>query len=732
MHHRGGVRHEALTGHLLGSLVGVQGSLSGSGPGTKRNEKVGVRWFNGGKAGFAGRRFFLPGCAGSRHRELLMRNLSRSLHAWLLLAGLWASAAAAQNTGPLHPLDGLTTAEYWTAYDLLQQAGYTEPDTFFASVLLREPAKDLVLSWTQDKPIPREADVVLLRQGKTFEARVDLSARKLISWQEMMDVQAPFLASEIFGADEAIKKDPLVVEALKKRGFTDLNTVRCTALPVPYVAVPEQEARRIGFGGCSQQHGFYHSWGRSIDGLTLQMDMVTKKVLKVVDTEIVPVANGAVNYEEIPEKPRSGTTPIAISQPIGAGFQIERGEVSWQNWHFRFRIDPRIGTVVNLVRFDDGGRLRAVMYEGSLSELYVPYMDPANGWNNRVFIDAGEFYAGSGFLKPLRPGLDCPANASYFDGLSVAEHGAPKLTPQLVCLFERTGNDPAWRHFENNTVYGRPGRELVLRSAAAIGNYDYLMDWRFRQDGTIEVAVGATGVIETKAAMQKNATGQLTDHIGMNGPAEYGQFVADNTVGVNHDHFFSYRLDMDVDGPGNSFMADRIVQKLLAADPMRKSIWVVEHVIAAREKDAMMDIHLERPSMWLFINPNVKGPLGYPTGYEIMPGTTAKSLLSADDPPQKLGAFSEHQFWVTPYDPAQRYAAGTYPTSSKGSDGLAVWTQANRPIENTDLVGWYTLGFHHMPRVEDWPVMPTMWHQFQIRPFNFFAANPALDLPKTQ
>jgi primary-amine oxidase len=664
--------------------------------------------------------------------RIIMRNLSRPLCASLLLAGLCATAAVAQNTGPLHPLDGLTTAEYWTAYDVLQLAGYAKPDTFFASVLLREPAKDLVLSWTEGKPIPREADVVLLQQGKTFEARVDLAARKLISWQEMMDVQAPFLASEIFGADEAIKKDPLVVEALKKRGFTDLNTVRCTALPVPYVAVPEQEAGRIGFGACSQQHGFYHSWGRSIEGLTLQMDMVTKKVLKVVDTEIVPVANGAVNYEELSEKPRPGTTPIAISQPMGASFQIKRGEVSWQNWHFRFRIDPRIGTVVNLVRFDDGGRLRPVMYEGSLSELYVPYMDPSNGWNNRVFMDAGEFYAGPGFLKPLRPGLDCPANASYFDGLSAGERGAPKLTPQLVCLFERTGNDPAWRHFENNTVYGRPGRELILRSAAAIGNYDYLTDWRFRQDGTIEVAVGATGVIETKAAAQKNATGHAMDQVGMNTMAEYGQFVADNTVGVNHDHFFSYRLDMDVDGPANSFMADRIVQKLLPSDPMRKSIWVVEHVIAAQEKDAIMDIHLERPSMWLFINPNVKGPLGYPTGYEIMAGTTAKSLLSADDPPQKLGAFSEHQFWVTPYDPAQRYAAGTYPTSSKGTDGLAVWTQANRPIENTDLVGWYTLGFHHMPRVEDWPVMPTMWHHFQIRPFNFFATNPALDLPKTQ
>ena len=511
-----------------------------------------------------------------------------------------------------------------------------------------------------------------------------------------------------------------------------MNAVQCIALPLAYAAVPEQDTQRIGFGACSQQHGYYHSWGRSIEGLTLQMDMATKKILKVVDTEIVPMANGAVNYEEIPEKARPGTTPIAISQPMGASFQIKNGEVSWQNWHFRFRIDHRVGPVLNLVRFEDGGRMRSVMYEGSLSELYVPYMDPSNGWNNRVFIDAGEFYSGIGLLKPLRPGLDCPANASYFDGLSAGEHGAPKIASQVVCLFERTGSDPAWRHFEGNNAYGRPSRELVLRSAAVIGNYDYLMDWRFQQDGAIDVAVGATGVIETKASLQKNAAGHTMDKSGLNMPLEYGQFVAENTIGVNHDHFFSYRLDMDVDGPGNSFMADRMVQQLLPSDPMRKSIWAVKPMIAAREKDAIMDIHLETPSMWLFINPNVKGPLGYPTGYEIMPGATAKSLLSPDDPPQKLGAFSEHQFWVTPNDPAERYAAGVYPTSSKATDGLAVWTTANRPIENTDLVGWYTLGFHHMPRVEDWPVMPTMWHHFQIRPFNFFAANPVLDLPKTQ
>jgi primary-amine oxidase len=106
------------------------------------------------------------------------------------------------------------------------------------------------------------------------------------------------------------------------------------------------------------------------------------------------------------------------------------------------------------------------------------------------------------------------------------------------------------------------------------------------------------------------------------------------------------------------------------------------------------------------------------------------SLLAAEDWPVRRAGFSTRHLWVTPFATEERYAAGDYPTLSSREMGLPEWTRADRPIVDTDIVVWYTMGFHHVPRAEDWPVMPTAWHDFELRPFDFFAANPALDLPR--
>ena len=209
----------------------------------------------------------------------------------------------------------------------------------------------------------------------------------------------------------------------------------------------------------------------------------------------------------------------------------------------------------------------------------------------------------------------------------------------------------------------------------------------------------------------------------------FGHLVAEQTVAVNHDHFFCFRLDLDVDGQRNNFLYERLKPARTQRGP-RKSLWVVDRHMPATEQAARLRIELAKPALWRVVNPNVLGPIGHPVSYQLRPGTNAVSLLSPDDFPQRRAGFTNFHLWVTRYDPRERYAAGRYPNQSKGGDGLPTWTSADRPIQNTDIVLWYTLGLHHVVRTEDWPVLPTTWTAFELKPFDFFPHNPALDLPK--
>ena len=237
--------------------------------------------------------------------------------------------------------------------------------------------------------------------------------------------------------------------------------------------------------------------------------------------------------------------------------------------------------------------------------------------------------------------------------------------------------------------------------------------WR-RLDGHRGSEIDGAGARQRTTVHQRRQRGDTAD--------AYGRFVDQNLIAVNHDHYFNFRLDIDVDGPTNTFVADRLVTKTLPAENPRRSLWVREPMTPRTESEAMLHMDMQRPALWRVLSTTRSNHVGYPTSYQLMPGMAINTLLTPDDYPRRRAGFIDHQLWVTPYRAEERFAAGDYPTLSTPGQGLPAWTKANRRVEQSDVVLWDTTGMHHVVRAEDWPVMPVLWHSFELRPFDFSIA----------
>jgi len=639
----------------------------------------------------------------------------------LALGAAFLLALRVEAQAPTHPLDGLSAAEHWVIYDALLASGRTDTTTKYLYVGLNEPPKSEVLAWRAGQPFRREALVHVVQSDRGFEAIIDIAGKKVLSFTEVPGRQYMTSFSEADDVTKLALADSRVIAAIRKRGITDLTLVSCNPANHGYFDLPEERGRRVVHATCGSDHGRVTGYGEDVEGLVVVIDLTAHKVLRVLDSGVRPPtgAFGDADPEAIGPT-RIAPNAVTMTQPGGPSYRLDGQQVSWQNWKFQFRVDPRRGIVLSTVRYTDEGRDRSVMYQGSLSELFVPYSDPNEPWNYQGFFDLGTYPSWfGGVASSLERGVECPAYATYFDSWLVTTSGRPRQRVRAACLFERSAGDVAWRHGREggSVVETRPKTDLVLRMYMTAGNYDYLFDWVFQQDATVRMDAAATGMDQTKAA-----TGTPADE-------EYGRLIAPGRVGIDHSHFFSFRIDLDVDGTANTLQVDRLRTQRLPAENPRRSVWKVETSDSRTEREGMRMSTMAAPELWRFVNPAVKGAYSGFVGYQIE-SHSAMSLLSPDDYMEKRGAFTQHMLWVTPYERRELYAAGDYPTLSTAPDGLTKWTAADRAIANQDIVAWVTMGFHHVPRPEDWPLMPISRHSFEIRPVGFFRRNPAIDIPK--
>jgi primary-amine oxidase len=630
-----------------------------------------------------------------------------------------------------HPLSSLSSDEIRRATEVLRREGKLAQSVRIHGMVLVEPSKQVVLEYTAGAPLEREVVVVLRdRERKaTFEAVVSISRGELRSWRELEGIQPPMTGGEAVEAEEAIKADPRWREAMRKRGVEDFELAVIDPWAPGYHG-PEDDPRRGRFAlGLTwvRRHPEDSCYARPVENLIVRFDLDAMRVLDIEDHGVVPLPpkNGnygagafedAENIPHLPEGLRSDIKPLDIVQPEGPGFTVDGNLVQWQKWRLRVGFTQREGLVLHTVSYNDRGRWRPVLYRASLTEIFNPYGDPGSTHYRKNAFDAGEYWLGT-CTDSLELGCDCLGEIRYLDGVIADDAGEPSPVPNAICMHEEDFGI-LWKHFEfrSGRAEVRRSRRLVISSICTVSNYDYGFYWYLYQDGSIEYEVKLTGIISNGAL----EPGERPRH---------GTVVAPGLYGPNHQHFFNLRLDMMVDGLENSVQEVNGISEPPGPGNPSGSAWHAEVKALRTESEAQRSIDPMTGRYWKVVNPNRRNAVGEAVGYKLVPGENSGPYFQPGSLGLQCGGFITRHFWVTPYAPDELFAAGPYPNQQPGPDGLAEYVKANRPLENADLVIWYTFGVQHQVRPEDWPVMPVKRAGFHLTPSGFFDYNPGVDVP---
>ena len=620
-----------------------------------------------------------------------------------------------------HPLDPLAADEIDAAVAAVRATGRLTDAARFSTITLDEPTKPALRGFEAggDRPARRARLVVVPGPECTLvEAVVDLGSGDVVSWVERQDVRPALLFEESFNVIIALHGHDGFRAAMAKRGITDLDQVQMDPWPTGAFGVPAEEGRRISrcifyFREDPADNGY----GRPIEGVLATVDMARGEVLEVVDHGEVPLPpRPASYYPEHQPSLRDDLRPLEITQPDGPSFTVDGNEIRWQRWSLRVSMDPLEGLVLHTVGYEDGGRTRPILHRASIAEMVVPYGDPGpvHGWKNA--FDAGDWGLGR-MANSLTLGCDCLGEIRYLDVLTADEQGQPSTVENAVCIHEEDYGI-LWKHqdLHHGRTEVRRSRRLVISSIATVGNYEYGFYWYLYLDGTIQLEVKLTGILSTQAM----APGARSPH---------SPPIASGLAAPVHQHLFCARLHVAVDGDENE-VHEVDVEPLPAGDgnPWGNGFAPVATRLES-ERGAQRVVDAARSRTWKIVNPSSTNGLGEPVAYKLVPGATPVLLADPDSSIGRRATFATHNLWVTPYEPDERRPAGDYPNQHPGGDGLPRWTAADRSLVGTDIVVWHTFGVTHVPRPEDWPVMPVEYCGFHLVPYGFFDRNPALDLP---
>nr|XP_016437674.1 PREDICTED: copper methylamine oxidase-like isoform X3 [Nicotiana tabacum] len=603
-----------------------------------------------------------------------------------------------------HPLDPLSAAEISVAVATVRAAGETpevRDGMRFIEVVLLEPDKSVVALADAYFFPPFQSSLMSRRKGglpiptklpprrarliaynkKTNEtsiwivelAEVHAAARgghhkgKVISSNVVPDVQPPIDAQEYADCEAVVKNYPPFREAMKRRGIDDMDVVMVDPWCVGYHSEADAPSRRLAkpLVFCRTESDCPMENGYA---------RPVEGIYALVDVQNMQV----IEFEDrklVPLPPADPLRNYTAGETRGG---VDRSDVK---------------------------PLQIIQPEGPSFRVNGNYVEWQK-WNFRV-----------GFTP--REGLVIHSVA-YLDGSRGRRPIAHRLSFVEMVVPYGDPNDPHYR--KNAFDAGEDGLGKNAHSLKRVTDISPVQLWMtFENDGKIEAEVKLTGILSLGALPPGESR-------------KYGTTIAPGLYAPVHQHFFVARMNMAVDcKPGEAH--NQVVEvNVRVEEPGKENVhnnaFYAKETVLTSELQAMRDCDTLSARHWIVRNTRTSNRTGQLTGYKLVPGPSCLPLAGPEAKFLRRAAFLKHNLWVTQYAPGEDFPGGEFPNQNpRVGEGLASWVKQDRSLEESDVVLWYVFGITHVPRLEDWPVMPVEHIGFMLQPHGFFNCSPAVDVP---
>jgi len=352
-------------------------------------------------------------------------------------------------------------------------------------------------------------------------------------------------------------------------------------------------------------------------------------------------------------------------------FRISQQFDNGAKWELCWESRVRENLVLSDVSYTppDGQPLK-IISSARLSQLHVAYDD-----SDVTYNDVTQFGLGGGFLLTLDE-RDCP-NGQL---LNIQER--PALCKRLVTA--ESGYQTPTR--SNKT------QSLNLFSVSQVGAYTYILSWSFYADGAIEPNIGATG------ALQRNS--EDTD-------IPYGRVLEGDpeTLWLSHTHNYYWRLDFDL---GESATDDIISETSYELDTEGRRI----QQETAFTSEQALSINPDSQTKWTIkANAQPDSP-----AYVIDPIRSGHRYDRSEVEP-----YSAYDFFVTVANDCERFSSQNARFNPDCLNSVLQYVDG-QSLVNQDLIVWYRVSFHHVPRNEDRRHMHSHWDGFTMQPRNVLSS----------